>query len=195
MNSGSILSKINEVVRLNAEETEFLESILIPRPFKQGEIIVVSGERARYIMFVNSGYLMTYYTDKEGNEHVMQFARDEWWGGDIYSISDNPTTIYTTKALSDGELLLLPRTAHEQLMEKYPKFEKYFRVFFHRSAIRQQLRLIENHTADAEERYQTFVKTFPGMEQYVPQKYIASYLGITPEFLSKARKRLQGQKS
>jgi CRP-like cAMP-binding protein len=195
MNSGSILSKINQVVQLTVEETEFLESILIPRPFKQGEIIVVSGERARYMMFVNDGYLMTYYTDRDGNEHVIQFARDEWWCGDIYSISDNPTTIYTTKALSDGEMLLLPRTAHEQLLEKYPKFEKYFRVFFHRSAIRQQWRLTENYSADAEERYQTFTKTFPGMEQYVPQKYIASYLGITPEFLSKVRKRLQGLKS
>lgn len=195
MDAKAILSKMNLVVRLTEEEEKALEAILIPRPFKQGEIIVVSGERARYMMFVNSGYLMTYFTAPDGNEHVMQFARDEWWCGDVYSFSSEPTTIYTTKALSDGELLLLPRAGHEQLLAQYPAFEKYFRIFFQASVIRKQMRLIENYTADAETRYQAFIKTFPGMEQYVPQKYIASYLGITPEFLSKVRRRMQGLKS
>jgi CRP-like cAMP-binding protein len=193
MSVTALLNKINAFAHLTDEEQKELEAILIPRPFKQGEILVKSGDTARYMMFVNSGYLMTYFTDREGNEHVMQFARDEWWSGDVYSLSSDPVTIYTTKALSDGEVLLLPKSGHEQLMERYSKFEKYFRIFFQASVIRQQLRLIESYTADAEQRYQTFVATFPGMEQYVPQKYIASYLGITPEFLSKVRKRLSGK--
>jgi CRP-like cAMP-binding protein len=91
--------------------------------------------------------------------------------------------------LSDGELLLLPRSAKEQLFEKHTKFETYFRIHFQNSVIRQQWRLIENYSAGAEERYHSFITKFHGMEQYVPQKYIASYLGITPEFLSKVRKR------
>ena len=195
MDCTSLLAHMNQLVRLTEEEETALMSILISRPFKQGEVIVKSGDTARYMMFINTGYLMTYYPGKDGNEHVVMFSRDGWWSGDIYSLSSDPTTIYTTKALVEGELLLLPRSAQEQLFEKYPKFERYFRIFFQTSVIRHQLRLVQYHSADAEERYQIFLSTFPGMEQHVPQKYIASYLGITPEFLSKIRKRLQSAKS
>ena len=189
MNSAKIVATLNQFVSLNAEEIRFLESILIPRPFKQGETIVKCGDTARYMMFVNTGYLMTYFTDKDGNDHVIQFARDGWWCGDIYSLQNDPTTPYTTKGLSDGELLLLPRLAHEHLFEKFPVFERYFRIQFQNSVIRNQWRLIENYSDIAEVRYQSFITKFPGMEQYVPQKYIASYLGITPEFLSRVRNR------
>jgi len=190
MNSAVILANINQLVRLNEEEQKFLESVLIPRPFKQGEVIVKNGEVARYLMFVNAGFLMTYYTGTDGSDHVIQFACDGWWCGDIYSLGSGVTP-YTTKALSDGELLLLPRSAHEQLLEKHNKFERYFRLHFQRSVQRYQWRLIENYSADAEQRYQSFITNLPGIEQYIPQKYIASYLGITPEFLSKVRKRSQ----
>ena len=191
MNATTLLAHMNLLVRLTDEEERYLESILISRPFRQGEVIVQSGDTMRYLIYVNTGYLMTYYTDRDGNEHVIMFSRDGWWSGDIHSMTDTPTTIYTTKALHDGELLLLPRSAQDQLFERYPKFERYFRLFFQSSVMRLQLRLVQGHSADAEERYQIFLRTFPGMEQYVPQKYIASYLGVTPEFLSKIRKRLQ----
>ena len=190
MDSSKILAKVNQVAALDQAETEFFESLLIQRPFRQGELIVKSGDPARYMMFVNDGYLMTYYTDKEGNDHVVQFAATEWWCGDLYSLSQLPATPYTTKALTDGELLLLPRVGHLQLLEKYIKFEKYFRIFFFNGVIRHQNRFVENHTMTAEERYQTFQATYPNLEQYVSQKHIASFLGITPEFLSKIRKRL-----
>jgi CRP-like cAMP-binding protein len=195
MDCTSLLAHMNQLVHLTKEEEEYLRSILISRPFKQGEIIVKSGDTARYMMFVNTGYLMSYFTDQDGNEHVIMFSRDGWWSGDLYSLSDDPATIYTTKALHEGELLLLPRSAQDQLFEKYPKFERYFRMYFHSAIIRNQLRLIEGRSANAEQRYLKFINTFPGMEQYVPQKYIASYLGITPEFLSKVRKRIQTAKS
>jgi len=92
--------------------------------------------------------------------------------------------------LTDGEVLLLPRLAQAHLLENYIAFERYFRITFQDALIRQQHRFIESHTDSAEDRYQAFVHKFPGMEQYVPQKYIASYLGITPEFLSKVRRKL-----
>jgi CRP-like cAMP-binding protein len=190
MNSAIMLAHINQVVPLDREETAFLESVLIPRPFKQGELIVKSGEPARYMMYVNSGYLMTYFTDKNGTDHVIQFASDGWWVGDIYSLSKEAHTRYTTKGLCDGEVLLLPRLAQNQLLERYIKFERYFRITFQNSVLRHQLRFIESHSNSAEERYQSFITTYPNIQQYVPQKYIASYLGITAEFLSKVRRKL-----
>ncbi len=182
MTDAALLDKMDALVHFTKEEKNFVESLLIPRQFKQGEVIVKAGDTARYLMFVNDGYLMTYHTDKEGNEHVIQFARDSWWCAHFYSLHDNAVSPFTTKALSDGEMLLLPRIAHQQLLEKYPKVERYFRLFFQNAFYRLQWRLIETNIADAGQRYHSFIETFPGMEQYVPQKYIASYLGITPEF-------------
>jgi CRP-like cAMP-binding protein len=190
MNSRNILNNINQVVQLDEHETEFLESILIKRPFKQGELVVESGDPARYMMFVNDGYLMTYFTDQNGTDHVVQFASGGWWVGDIYSLSREARTRYTTKGLCDGELLLLPRSAQNQLLDTYIKFERYFRITFQNSLLRQQLRFIESYSASAEERYLSFITTYPDIQQYVPQKYIASYLGITAEFLSKIRRKL-----
>ncbi|MDN5284405.1 MAG: cAMP-binding domain of or a regulatory subunit of cAMP-dependent protein kinase [Mucilaginibacter sp.] len=195
MNSAPILSNINEHVQLDENEAAYLESVLISRPFKQDELIVKSGDIARYIMFVNAGYIMSYYTDQEGDDHVVQFAAQNWWSGDLFSLSQDPRTIYSTKGLTDGELLLLPRSAQDQLFEKYPKFERYFRITFQTSLIRQQLRFIESYSLTAEERYVKFQLRFPKIDQYIAQKYIASYLGITPEFLSKIRKRLLQGKS
>jgi len=92
--------------------------------------------------------------------------------------------------LCDGEVLLLPRSAQNQLFEVYTKFEHYFRVTFQNSLLRQQFRFIETYSQSAEERYQAFIAAYPKIEQYAPQKQIASYLGITPQFLSKIRKKL-----
>jgi len=190
MNTAILLSQINQYVTLNEAETSYLESIVITRSFKKNEVIVQSGEPARYLILVNAGFLMTYYTDKDNVDHVVQFASNGWWTGDLYSLAQDVPTIYTTKALTDGEVLLLPKLAHNQLLEKYTKFEKYFRIIFHNALIRLQFRFIENYSTTTEERYLAFRARYPNIEQHVAQKYIASYLGITPEFLSKIRKKL-----
>jgi CRP-like cAMP-binding protein len=190
MNNELIVSNIRQYIPLDQPEIEYLSSVLIPRPFKQGELIVKAGEQARYLIFANAGYLMTYYTDADGVDHVIQFASDGWWSGDVYSLSEEPVTRYSTKGLSVGEALLLPRPAHQQLLEKYPRFERYFRIMFQKGLLRQQLRYIEAHATSAEERYLSFARSYPTLMRDVPQKYIASYLGITPEFLSKVRGRL-----
>lgn len=190
MNTAILLANINQYITLDEAETSYLESIVITRSFKKNEVIVECGEPARYLILVNAGFVMSYYTDKEDVDHVVQFASNGWWTGDLYSLAENAPTIYTTKGLTDGEVLLLPKLAHNQLLEKYVKFEKYFRIIFHNALMRLQFRFIENYSTTTEERYLAFRTRFPDMEQHVPQKYIASYLGITPEFLSKIRRKL-----
>lgn len=195
MDIQSLLTHMRQFIEPTGEEIAFLESGLIARPFKQGEIIVQSGDPARYLAFVNQGYTLTYYTDAEGTDHVIRFAAAGWWTGDVYSLSKEPVTPLTTKGLSDGELLLLPRLVLHQLLDKYLKFERYFRNLFQTALMRQQLRFVESHSIPAEQRYLKLKETFPDVEQYLPQKYIASYLGITPEFLSKIRKNLSRKSS
>jgi len=185
-----LLAHLRQFIDPTAAEIRFLEEVLLVRPVRQGEVVVRSGEPARYLAFVNAGYTLTYYTDPAGQDHVIRFAAPGWWTGDTHSLSPEAATPFTTKALSEGELLLLPRLAHQLLLDRFPKFERYFRQLFQTALVRQQLRFVESHSLPATQRYLAFQASFPGIEQYLPQKYVASYLGITPEFLSKIRKSL-----
>jgi CRP-like cAMP-binding protein len=190
MSSNFILKNFSDYVALDENEQERLVSVLIPRPFKRGEILIKAGEQARYMLFVNAGYLMTTYTDSNGSDHVIQFSGSGWWSGDIYSTFDQQPTPYNTKALTDGEVLLLPRLAQAHLLQSSGIFERYFRVVFQKGVLRQQRRYIEAVSTSAEERYWSFMTAYPSIAAEVPQKYIASYLGITPEFLSKIRQKI-----
>jgi CRP-like cAMP-binding protein len=184
MNIDVLLSLINQYVTLDEEETAFLESLVAPRRCRRNEIIAQSGKSSRYMVLVISGYVSTYYTDNDGVDHVVQFAGSSWWTGD-----QNSPAIYSTRALSDGEVILLSKATQDVLMEKHIKFERYFRHVFQHALMRMQERFTQSHSS-AEERYLKFRARYGAMEQHVPQKSIASYLGITPEFLSKIRKRL-----
>lgn len=164
--------------------------MLEPSIFKQGELAVTSGEPCKYMMYVYSGCLMSYYTDPQGNLHVIQFATSGWWTGDLHSFTNYTPSIYSTKALSETEVLLLTKPDLDELFANVQQFERYFRIIFQNSLVTHQFRIIQNFSFTAEQRYLSFQKKYPSLEQYVPLKYIASYLGITPEFLSKIRRKL-----
>lgn len=190
MNTYHILKSIAQYVSLNEEEKQYLQSILLPMKVGQNEFIEKTGEVTRYFINVSEGCLMTYYTDSEANDHVLQFSTPGWWTGDLLSYTSQTPSIYSTRALSDSQVLLLPKIQMDELLDRFPKFEKYFRIIFQNSLITHQQRILRNLSMTAEERYQYFIKKYPTLEQFVPQKHIASYLGITPEFLSKIRRKL-----
>lgn len=190
MDTRNLISSINKSVTLTTEEASFFSSLMLPLQIKQGEMPEKIGEPTRYFIHVYSGCLMSYFTDKEGSDHVMQFATAGWWTGDLPSYTQQIPSLHATRALTDSEVLLLPRPGFDELLEKVPKFERYFRILFQNSLVTHQNRLSQNLASTAEERYLSFRKKYPALEQYVPQKYIASYLGITPEFLSKIRRKL-----
>jgi CRP-like cAMP-binding protein len=189
MDYASILANIKRHISLTKEEEQFFVSILNPRKLKQGEFAEKAGEVTTGFIQVASGCLMTYFTDKEGNDQVIQFSTAGWWTGDLHSLTKQEPSIYSTRALADSEILLLPKIRLEELLERYPKFERFFRIMFQNSLVTHQARLIEAFSLPAEERYNKFQKRYPQLEQYVPLKHIASYLGITPEFLSKIRRK------
>ncbi|MBX2897090.1 MAG: Crp/Fnr family transcriptional regulator [Cyclobacteriaceae bacterium] len=187
--SNQILFHIRKNISPTPEEEQFFVSLLNPLKLRQGEFAEIAGEVTYNFIHVTSGCLMTYYTNKQGTDQVIQFATAGWWTGDLHSLTSQQPSIYTTRALADSEILQLPKVRMEELLERYPKFERYFRIMFQNSLVTHQNRIIEAFTATAEERYHNFQKKYPQMEQYVPLKYIASYLGITPEFLSKIRRK------
>lgn len=190
MDTFHLLKSISKHILLDSEEEKYLKSILLPLKVKQNEFIENTNEVTRYFINVIEGCLMTYYTDREANDHVLQFATVGWWTGDLNSFTNATPSIYSTKALVDSSVLLIPKVQMDELLEKYPKFEKYFRIIFQNSLIAHQQRILRNLSVSAEGRYQYFLEKYPTLEQFVPQKHIASYLGITPEFLSKIRRKM-----
>jgi CRP-like cAMP-binding protein len=189
----SILATIQKHVELNDVEKAILLSLLESRSLKAGEYIARSNEPAEHFIFVNMGCLMTYHTGADGAEHVLQFATATWWTGDLASFSKHTPSLYSVRAIADTELLLLPGRGFEDLLGRIPKLEKYFRILFQNSLITHGNRILQTISITAEERYEAFREKYPTLEQFVPQKYIASYLGVTPEFLSKIRRRLMSK--
>lgn len=192
MDTSGIFAQFERHITLDEKEKLSIRSVLIPARLKQGEFVETVGKITSNFIFVNSGCLMTYFTDAEGTDHVIQFAMAGWWTGDLHSFTKDEPSIYSTRALADSEVFYLPKTDMEALLQKFPKLERYFRILFQNSIVSHQHRLIQNLSVTADQRYENFSKRYPSLEQYVPLKYIASYLGITPEFLSKIRRKRSG---
>jgi CRP-like cAMP-binding protein len=189
MDTSGIISQITKHVSLEEKEALYFSSLVIPAKIKQGEFIEKVGKVTTNFIHVNTGCLMTYFTDADGTDHVIQFAMAGWWTGDLHSFTKEEPSIYSTRALADSEVFYLPKDDMGKLLEKLPKLERYFRILFQNSIVSHQHRLIQNLSVTADQRYENFSKRYPSLEQYVPLKYIASYLGITPEFLSKIRRK------
>lgn len=190
MSYSALLKSISQHIQLTPDEERFIQASFILQRVRQNEFIENPGELTRFFTYVNSGCLMTYYTDDNAHDHVMQFATAGWWTGDLNSLMKCVPSIYSTRALADSEVLLITKINMDMLLEKYPNFERFFRIIFQNSLVTHQERIIQGYASSAEERYQNFLEKYPTLEQFVPLKYIASYLGITPEFLSKVRRKL-----
>ncbi|MBL7833843.1 MAG: Crp/Fnr family transcriptional regulator [Cyclobacteriaceae bacterium] len=192
MDTSGIFAQFERHIALDEKEKLSIRSVLISARLRQGEFVETVGKVTANFIYVNSGCLMTYYTDADGSDHVIQFAMAGWWTGDLHSFTKEEPSIYSTRALADSEVFYLPKADMEMLLQKFPKLERYFRILFQNSIVSHQYRLIQNLSATADQRYENFSKRYPSLEQYVPLKYIASYLGITPEFLSKIRRKRSG---
>jgi CRP-like cAMP-binding protein len=193
MNIDHLIQRMQQHVALTQEDIQYISQQFLPLHVPQGNFAEEVGKPLHYFIHVYAGCLMSYYTDDAGHDHVIQFATSGWWTGNLSSFVQQEPSTYSTRALVDSEILLLPRKSFDDILEKCPQLERYFRILFQNSLITHQDRLLQNLSYTAEARYQAFQKKYPTLEHYVPQKYIASYLGITPEFLSKIRRKLSGK--
>jgi CRP-like cAMP-binding protein len=182
-----LLKNISRFISLTPEEEKYFTSILKVKKLKKKQYLLQEGDIARHEYFVTKGCLRTYTIDEKGQEHIVQFAIEDWWTGDMYSFLTQTPGKYTIDALEDSELLCLEKSALEELFIKVPKFEKFFRHLLQNAFISLQERVISNLSQTADERYCTFIAKYSDMEKRLPLKQIASYLGITPESLSRIR--------
>lgn len=182
-----LLRNISRFISLTPEEEKYFTSILKVKKLKKKQYLLQEGDISHHEYFVNKGCLRTYTIDEKGQEHIIQFAIEDWWTGDMYSFLTQTPGKYTIDALEDSELFCLEKNALEELYIKVPKFEKFFRHLLQNAFISLQERVISNLSQPADERYCTFITKYAEMEKRLPLKQIASYLGITPESLSRIR--------
>lgn len=188
MTSHLILKNISRHISLDDEETHHFLSLLTYRDVARKKILLKEGQPCRYLNFVHSGALRAYHLDKEAKESTIMFAITDWWVTDMYCFLNKHPAMMYIEALEDSSIIQLSKTHMDQLLHDVPKFERFFRIIFQNAYTREQLRIIENLSLSAQERYESFLKKYPHIAQVVTQKQIASYLGITPEFLSTIRK-------
>lgn len=183
-------TKIHQFVNLNEAELDAAKSYFIPRKLRKRQYLLQNDEACKYLAFVERGILRSYTLDDKGNEHIIQFAFEGWWISDLYSFYTGEPSIYNIDALEDAELLILTHTAMEAMLEEIPKLERTFRMLIQNSYITLQRRLAGNLSLSAETRYKNFVGLYPDLHNRIPQHMIASFLGVTPETLSRIRKQL-----
>ncbi len=185
-----ILQNISKHIQLTQEETDYFISVLQIKKLRKKQFLVQEGDVCRYETFVNKGCLRAYHVDEKGQEHIAQFAVEEWWISDMYSFLTSTPAYLNVDALEDSELLCIDKPSLEELYLHVPKFERFFRIILQNAFIAHQQRILANMSKNAEDRYLEFIERYPQLEQRVPQHQIASYLGITPESLSRVRKQL-----
>ncbi|WP_445714880.1 Crp/Fnr family transcriptional regulator [Flavobacterium sp.] len=186
----SILKNISQHISLDSKEEELLLSKIKTVNYKSKTILLSAGEVATCTYFVNSGILRSFNINDNIIEHILHFACEGWWIGDMYSyISEKPGNLFI-EVLEDAEVVIITKENQQQLYQEIPKLERFFRILAENSLVAHQERLMDNLSLTAEERFEKFCSKYPTLIQKVPQKHIASYIGVTPEFFSKMKARL-----
>lgn len=185
-----LYTHITKRVRMTREEFERCARFFVHKKIRKRQFILQEGEVCKHLTFVLEGCLREYTVDHKGEEHILQFAIRDWWISDLNSYLTETSSIHAIDALQDTEVLMLERKARDAMLEAVPVMERFFRLLLEANYVATHKRIGESLSASAEERYLTFIKTYPRLVEQVPQNQIASYLGITPQSLSRIRKEL-----
>lgn len=190
-----LLKNIAKHIQLTAEEESHLTSIISFKEASRKSLLLKEREACRNLYYVHSGALRAYHIDKTGKESTIMFAVADWWVTDMFCFLNKKPAMMCIEAIEDSCLFGLSRENFENLFTVVPKFERFFRILMQNAYTREQVRVIESLSLTAEERYERFLNRYPHIAKAVTQKQIASYLGITPEFLSAIRKNRSKRQS
>lgn len=183
----------NNKVRLTPEEEAQIKIYLTPKKLRKKQYLLQEGDVCKTIAFIEKGALREYSVDDNGNEHIIQFGLEGWIISDLYSFLTGEPATYNIDAIEDAELVLISKAAHEELLQKVPKYETFTRLNITGAYLAMQKRLTSIISTTLDERYANFTTLYPNIVQRVPQHMIASYMGLTPETLSRIRRRISSK--
>ena len=183
--------KIEEKIKLTSAQEDIIKQYLIPKKIRKNQYLLQEGDVAKYAAFVEKGALRAYSVGDRGTEHIIQFAFEGWTISDMYSFMTGDPATYNIDALEDSELVLISKAAQDEILKQIPAYEVYTRLQVTGAYMAMQKRLTSMLSLSLEERYINLTKLYPSLMQRVPQRMIASYMGLTPETLSRVRRKIK----
>ena len=190
MNVTPIIDYFNRIVSLTAEEETLIREKVIYRRYLKDQYLVQQGDVCKHISFIVKGCAKQFYASPDGLEHILMFAIEDWWASDMGSFITQTPADYNVQCIEQTELIQLNYIDLEELFLKIPKLERCFRKITERSLVASQKRIVRNFSKTAKERYLFFKENYPTIESRIPQYMLASYLGITKEFLSRIKSQI-----
>ena len=190
-----LLKHIEEVIQLSQPEKDRFTSILIKKKLRKRQFLIQEGDRVKYEYFVASGCLKAYEVDDNGDEHIIQFAKENWWISDFKAFFEGGIATLNIDSIEESIVYGIEKQDLEDLFLDVPKFDRFFRIKLTSAFVALQSRILSSLDKSNLERYLDFQKAYPNIEQRVPNYMIANYLGIKPESLSRIRKNLLKGKS
>ncbi|WP_420321423.1 Crp/Fnr family transcriptional regulator [Flagellimonas sp.] len=185
-----LIAHLRKSIPLTDHETKLISDSFDVVRLKKKEILLFAGEYSTHMRFISDGCLRSYYMDQDAKEHIIQFGIEDWWINDLYSYLTNTPSKQFVQAIEPSTVLQVHKDRLNELYDSVPVLERFFRFKFQKAYVALQERTINTMSKTAEERYIEFRSKYRDIEQRVPQYMVASYLGITPEFLSALRKNL-----
>ena len=189
MNYANLIQNIRKYIDLDESNILVLDKYLRCVNIKKNEFLLNEGQVCRSLYFVEKGCLRMFYINKKSTEQITQFAIENWWLSDYYSFMDKTSTDYYIQAIEKSEIIVIDSILYDELLKELPQLEKYFRIIMQKAVAAAQHRTKLISQMSKEEFYQHFIASFPEFNQRVPQYMIASYLGLTPEYVSELRKK------
>lgn len=181
---------LQEKGNFSPEELDAIVAVTTIKKLRKRQYLLQEGDVWKNNAFVTKGCLKTYSVDDKGNEHILYFAVENWWTGDRESLQTGKPSIYNIEAIEDAEIALISKEKFDSLTANIPAFNNMINVIIQKSFVVAQSRIYTFMGLSAEEKYRFFLQKFPHLPARVPQNMIASFLGITPETLSRVRKQI-----
>jgi CRP/FNR family transcriptional regulator len=185
----NIIQHIRKFVDLNDSEAIVFNKYIETQHLKKKEFLIQESRVCKYLYFVEKGCLRMYFINKKGAEQIAQFALDGWWISDYKSFINYSPSDYYIQTIEESRIVSIDNQNLDKLLYELPKLERYFRAVMQEALAGSQFRSKLLYEMSKEEFYIHFSTSFPEFMQRVPQYMIASYLGITPEYLSELRKK------
>ncbi|MCA4793055.1 Crp/Fnr family transcriptional regulator [Myroides odoratimimus] len=186
-----LIQHIQEKVQLTTEEAVRLEDYFTVKKLRRKQYLLQEGDVCKHMAFVAKGVLKSYVIDEKGVENINFIGWEGWWMADSYSFFTGEKGVLNIDALEEVELLLISKEDYDRIVIDIPVMSNYFRILYERSLANKDRRILSNIAYNAEEKYAQIITCYPDLVNRIPQHLLASYLGLTPETVSRIKKKMK----